>query len=88
MARKAGNAPQSGHALCKRSVIIAGHKTSVSIENAFWEALKEIAGGRGVSLNTLIEEIDKARAEKQGNLSSAIRLFVLGEARQQSRTQK
>ncbi len=62
--------------LTKRSVIVAGHHTSVSLENAFWKALREIAGRRGLSLNRLITEIDRRRA---GNLSSAIRVFVLGE---------
>lgn len=59
----------------KRSIVIAGHKTSVSLEDAFWEALKEIAGGRRMTLSDLVATIDSART--QGNLSSAIRLFVL-----------
>ncbi len=63
----------------KRSVRVAGHPTSVSVEEAFWCALKEIAARRGVSLNDLITEIDRRRA---GNLSSAIRVFVLEEARE------
>ena len=58
----------------KRSVLIAGHRTSVSLEPEFWEALKAIASKRGSSLNRLIAEID---AERSGNLSSAIRVFVL-----------
>ena len=58
----------------KRSVIIAGHHTSVSLEDAFWQALKQIADARGRSINRLITEID---AERSGNLSSAIRVFVL-----------
>ena len=62
----------------KRSVRIAGHPTSVSVEEAFWHALKEIAVRRGISLNSLITEIDSRRA---GNLSSAIRVFVLEQAR-------
>lgn len=61
----------------KRSVVIAGHRTSVSVENAFWQALLEIAGERGMSVNQLITEIDRRRA---GNLSSAIRLYVLAVA--------
>ena len=60
--------------LRKRSVTIAGHRTSVSLEAPFWSALKEMAAERGISLNALIEEIDRGRA---GNLSSAIRVFVL-----------
>ena len=60
----------------KRSVTIAGHSTSVSLEAAFWDALKHIAAARDVSINTLIELIDEGRS---GNLSSAIRVFVLAE---------
>jgi predicted DNA-binding ribbon-helix-helix protein len=59
----------------KRSIVIAGHKTSVSLEDAFWQALKEIAAARRVSLTELIAAIDGGR--RDGNLSSAIRLFVL-----------
>lgn len=62
----------------KRSIVIAGHATSVSLEPDFWAALKEIADTRGVSLNALIGEVDAARS---GNLSSALRVFVLGELR-------
>ncbi len=62
----------------KRSVVIAGHRTSVSLEPAFWDALKAVAARRGVSLNRQIAEIDAAR---QGNLSSAIRVFVLNSLR-------
>lgn len=58
----------------KRSVLIAGHPTSVSLEDEFWTAFKEIAEAQGVSLNRLIAEIDR---ERSGNLSSAVRLFVL-----------
>lgn len=58
----------------KRSVVIAGHGTSVSIEAPFWDALKDLAGLRGISLNRLITEIDESRHE---NLSSAIRVYVL-----------
>lgn len=59
----------------KRSIVIAGHKTSVSLEDAFWDALKEIAAGRRLTLSDLVATIDSSRS--QGNLSSAIRLFVL-----------
>ncbi len=59
----------------KRSIVIAGHKTSVSLEDAFWDALKEVASGRRLTLSDLVASIDAAR--NQGNLSSAIRLFVL-----------
>jgi predicted DNA-binding ribbon-helix-helix protein len=60
--------------LKKRSVTIAGHGTSVSLENAFWDALKDICEERGVSMNAMITEIDK---ERTGNLSSAIRVYIL-----------
>jgi len=59
----------------KRSIVIAGHKTSVSLEDAFWTALKEIALGRRIRLSDLVAGIDSER--QHGNLSSAIRLFVL-----------
>jgi predicted DNA-binding ribbon-helix-helix protein len=59
----------------KRSIVIAGHKTSVSLEDAFWDALKEIAASRKATLSDLVASIDSGRM--QGNLSSAIRLFVL-----------
>jgi predicted DNA-binding ribbon-helix-helix protein len=59
----------------KRSIMLAGHKTSVSLEDAFWQGLKEIAQRRNVSGSALIGAIDAQRGE--GNLSSAIRLFVL-----------
>ena len=59
----------------KRSIVIAGHKTSVSLEDAFWDALKEIAVVRSATLSEVVAGIDASRS--QGNLSSAIRLFVL-----------
>jgi predicted DNA-binding ribbon-helix-helix protein len=59
----------------KRSIVIDGHKTSVSLEDAFWTDLKEIAHARRVTLSELVTGIDALR--KQSNLSSAIRLFVL-----------
>jgi predicted DNA-binding ribbon-helix-helix protein len=59
----------------KRSVIIGGHKTSVSLEDEFWSALKVIAGKRLINLSDLVTAIDKQR--QHGNLSSAVRLFVL-----------
>jgi len=59
----------------KRSIVIAGHKTSVSLEDAFWDSLKEIAARRQATLSDLVANIDAAR--NHGNLSSAIRLFVL-----------
>ena len=59
----------------KRSIVVAGHKTSVSLEDAFWNGLKEIARERHMTLSELIAEIDAQR--QLGNLSSALRLFVL-----------
>jgi predicted DNA-binding ribbon-helix-helix protein len=63
----------------KRSIVIAGHKTSVSLEDAFWDALKDIANGEEKTLSDLVADIDSTR--QQGNLSSAIRLFVLENVR-------
>ncbi|MEH2478049.1 putative DNA-binding ribbon-helix-helix protein [Nitrobacteraceae bacterium AZCC 2146] len=59
----------------KRSVVMNGHKTSVSMEEPFWFAMKEIATGRNMTLSELVGEIDKNR--QQGNLSSALRLYAL-----------
>lgn len=58
----------------KRSILIAGHATSLSLEVEFWSALQEIARRRGLSLNRLVASVDTSRA---GNLSSALRVFVL-----------
>ena len=66
----------------KRSIVIAGHKTSVSLEDAFWKGLKEIAEGRDLTLSEIVSAIDTER--QQGNLSSAIRLFVLDHYRNQA----
>jgi predicted DNA-binding ribbon-helix-helix protein len=60
--------------------VAAGHRTSVSLEDAFWNGLKEIARGRNITLSELVAVID---SERQGNLSSAIRLFVLNFYRNQ-----
>jgi predicted DNA-binding ribbon-helix-helix protein len=65
----------------KRSIVIAGHKTSVSLEDAFWKGLKEIATSRDMTLSDLVATIDTDR--RHGNLSSAIRLFVLDHYRAQ-----
>jgi predicted DNA-binding ribbon-helix-helix protein len=62
--------------MAKRSVAVAGHRTSISLEDAFWQALAEIAAAKGQSLASLVVEIDSAR-QPPVNLSSAIRLFVL-----------
>jgi predicted DNA-binding ribbon-helix-helix protein len=59
----------------KRSIVVNGHKTSVSLEDEFWSALKVIAGKRLMNLSDLVTAIDGQR--QHGNLSSAIRLFVL-----------
>ena len=69
-------------AIVKRSIVIAGHKTSVSMENAFWNALKEIGRSHEMALSTLVTGIDTSR--QNGNLSSAIRLFVLDHFRTQT----
>lgn len=61
--------------LAKRSLSVAGHRTSISLEDAFWRELGVIAARRGVPVATLVAVIDRDRAE--ANLSSAIRLFVL-----------
>lgn len=63
----------------KHSIVIGGHKTSVSLEEPFWEGLKQIAQDRNMTLSTTVSEIDLNR--RQGNLSSAIRLAVLDRAR-------
>ena len=63
----------------KRSVVIAGHKTSVSLEGPFWSGLKEIAHGSHMTLSNMVGDIDKHRVH--GDLSSAIRLFVLDRVR-------
>ena len=68
------SAPGSGERIRKRSVKIAGHSTSLSLEGVFWDALKQVAASRGLSLNALIEEIDRSRGT---NLSSAVRVFLL-----------
>jgi predicted DNA-binding ribbon-helix-helix protein len=65
----------------KHSIVIAGHKTSVSVEDEFWDSFKEIAGERGTTLAAMIGAIDGDR--KHANLSSAVRLFVLGFYRDQ-----
>jgi predicted DNA-binding ribbon-helix-helix protein len=65
--------------ITKRSVMIAGHRTSVSLEDPFWDALRGIAEARGLSVQALIGEIDAGRDGQ--NLSSAIRVFVLAAVR-------
>ena len=63
----------------KRSVVVHGHKTSVSLEDPFWQGLHDIAKSRRMTLSELIGSIDKSR--DTSNLSSTIRLFVLDDAR-------
>jgi predicted DNA-binding ribbon-helix-helix protein len=70
----------------KRSIIITRHKTSISLEDEFWESLREIAKGRGEPLSQLIADIDEGR--QFANLSSAIRLFILRYYRDQLDQQK
>jgi predicted DNA-binding ribbon-helix-helix protein len=65
----------------KRSIVLHGHKTSVSLEDEFWKGLKEVAGKRLMTLSALVDGIDARR--QQGNLSSALRLFVLDYYRSQ-----
>jgi predicted DNA-binding ribbon-helix-helix protein len=59
----------------KRSLVIAGHRTSVSLEDAFWRRLNRIAAERGASVNALAAIVDASRGE--ANLSSALRVYVL-----------
>ena len=68
--------------IVKRSVVIGGHKTSVSLEEPFWTDLKQIARTHHVTVSALIADIDGTR--EQGNLSSAIRLFVLRHVRNEA----
>lgn len=75
------NPPRDPHAVRKRSVRLAGHRTSVSIEEPFWVELTAIAKSRGLSLDRLIAHIDQ---ERGGNLSSAIRLYVLAALKQET----
>ena len=69
-----------GFTIVKRSVSIAGHRTSISLEEPFWQGLREIAERDKLSIQALIGRIDAERGEQ--NLSSAIRVFVLDDLRQ------
>ena len=69
-------------AITKRSVVIGGHKTSVSLEEPFWNAVRELASEQQVTVSNLLRQIDLART--QGNLSSAIRVYVLENVRSQA----
>ena len=67
----------------KRSITIAGHRTSISLEAPFWEALAEIAGARDTSVASLVADIDRDRPDDT-NLSAALRVFALTYYRQQA----
>ena len=75
-----GGLPLPRTGVVKRSLVVAGHRTSISLEDAFWRGLKALAERRSQSINALVAEIDAARG--QANLSSAIRVFVLESAAQ------
>ena len=62
----------------KRSVLVSGHRTSISLERAFWDELKMIADKRDMSINQLVTQVDEKR---KSNLSSALRLFILEEVK-------
>jgi len=68
----------------KRSITVDGHQTSISLEDEFWQELGTIAGARELSLNALVTEIDRVRSSPRGgggNLSSALRVYVLKQAK-------
>jgi predicted DNA-binding ribbon-helix-helix protein len=73
-------------AILKRSIFLDGHKTSVSLEDAFWSDLKDIASSQGVTLSELVGAIDATR--QQNNLSSAIRLFVLSTSKKRKQAHR
>jgi predicted DNA-binding ribbon-helix-helix protein len=74
--------PKKKSPIVKRGALVAGHKTSISLEDAFWGALKEIAANRNVRVSDLIATINKDRQHL--NLSSVLRLFVLDHYRAQA----
>ncbi len=80
MATETQPAKATPYAVSKRSLAIAGHRTSISLEEAFWNELRQLARSRDISTAALVAEIDAARGE--ANLSSAIRVFVLTSLRQ------
>jgi predicted DNA-binding ribbon-helix-helix protein len=73
--------PEMKSLILKRSVVLRGHKTSISVEDAFWNSVKKIAASGQMSVSELISAIDSER--HHGNLSSSIRLFVLNFYREQ-----
>ncbi|MGH6934163.1 MAG: ribbon-helix-helix domain-containing protein [Dongiaceae bacterium] len=78
------------HAIYKHSVTIAGHRTSLSLEAIFWDRLRTMAAARQISVNRLIQDIDRARAANAtpANLSSAVRVFVLEYLESAARSRK
>lgn len=70
----------------KHSIILAGHKTSISLEDEFWDGLREIAAAQNMTITGLVSRIDSRR--QGGSLSSALRLFVLRNYRDQRRQEK
>jgi predicted DNA-binding ribbon-helix-helix protein len=73
--------------IVKRSVLVRGHKTSVSLEEPFWNGLKEIAAARRLPLSAVLQKVDLGRNDNS-NLSSAVRLFVLDHYRDQAEATK
>ena len=72
--------PMPRDAIVKRSVTLTGHRTSLSLEQPFWEGVKRLAAARGLSVNALVAQVDRSRLTADGlppNLSSALRLLVL-----------
>ncbi|MGB3810530.1 MAG: ribbon-helix-helix domain-containing protein [Parvibaculum sp.] len=67
----------------KRSVTISGHRTSISLERPFWDALKEIACSEDISVNELVRRIDEGR-DSEGNLSGAVRVYILAHFKNKS----
>lgn len=68
--------------IAKRSVVIDGHKTSISLEEPFWQAVRDIADQRQITVSELLRQIDQSRAN--ANLSSAVRIFVVDQFRRQA----
>ena len=86
---EAAQALAGGVAVRKRSVVLAGHRTSLSLEDAFWQAARAEAAARGISLNALVDAIDRARGGEPaegvaGGLSAAVRVFLLRRAASRS----
>ena len=74
--------PRAASTVSKRSMLIAGHPTSISLEEAFWQGLKAVAQDRGLSIAALVTEIDGAR--EAANLSSTIRVFLFNRYKDQA----